>query len=60
MPTEGAPAETAANAYSIWTNFPDGLSSKENNKLMLQSFFASRRAAGDQRIGGVCASHVRK
>ena len=25
MPTEGAPAETAARAYSICTNFPDGL-----------------------------------
>lgn len=25
MPTEGAPAATAANAYSICTNFPDGL-----------------------------------
>lgn len=25
IPTEGAPAATAASAYSIWTNFPDGL-----------------------------------
>lgn len=25
IPTEGAPAATAANAYSICTSFPDGL-----------------------------------
>ena len=25
IPTEGAPAATAAKAYSICTNFPDGL-----------------------------------
>lgn len=25
MPTEGAPAATAAKAYSIWTSFPEGL-----------------------------------
>lgn len=25
IPTAGAPAETAANAYSICTNLPDGL-----------------------------------
>ena len=24
-PTDAAPDETAAKAYSIWTNFPDGL-----------------------------------
>ena len=28
MPTEGAPAPTAARAYSIWTSFPDGLKEK--------------------------------
>lgn len=25
MPTEGAPAATAARAYSIWTSLPEGL-----------------------------------
>lgn len=25
MPTEGAPAATAASAYSIWTSLPEGL-----------------------------------
>ena len=25
IPTEGAPAATAAKAYSIWTSFPEGL-----------------------------------
>ena len=25
IPTEGAPAATAANAYSIWTSLPEGL-----------------------------------
>lgn len=25
IPTDGAPADTAARAYSIWTSFPDGL-----------------------------------
>lgn len=28
IPTEGAPAATAAKAYSICTNFPDGLKNK--------------------------------
>lgn len=30
IPTEGAPAATAARAYSIWTNFPEGLKTKKN------------------------------
>ncbi len=25
IPTDGAPAATAWRAYSIWTNFPEGL-----------------------------------
>lgn len=29
IPTDGAPAATAANAYSICTNFPDGLRNGE-------------------------------
>ena len=28
MPTDAAPAATAAKAYSICTNFPEGLSSR--------------------------------
>jgi len=30
MPTEGAPPDTAANAYSSWTSFPEGLQTVEN------------------------------
>jgi len=25
IPTDAAPADTAANAYSIWTSLPEGL-----------------------------------
>ena len=30
MPTEDPPEATAANAYSIWTNLPDGLNYKDH------------------------------
>lgn len=35
MPTEGAPAATAARAYSICTSLPEGLQEKKtHNKLL--------------------------
>lgn len=35
IPTEGAPAATAAKAYSIWTNFPEGLKNEWHAKPQL-------------------------
>lgn len=29
IPTEGAPPDTAAKAYSSWTSFPEGLQTNE-------------------------------
>jgi hypothetical protein len=38
MPTDGAPAATAAKAYSICTNFPEGLQKHQYKiTLLLQS-----------------------
>lgn len=34
MPTDGAPEATAARAYSIWTNFPDGLQGMKQNRSL--------------------------
>lgn len=34
MPTEGAPAATAARAYSICTSLPEGLQEKKKHKLL--------------------------
>lgn len=38
IPTEGAPAATAAKAYSICTSFPEGLQkfNQNNNVLLLK------------------------
>lgn len=33
MPTEGAPAATAARAYSIWTSLPDGLQKETQSDI---------------------------
>lgn len=35
MPTEGAPAATAARAYSIWTSFPEGLQEETHGTPLL-------------------------
>ena len=37
IPTDGAPAATAARAYSIWTSFPEGLQNKQNNTIVIVS-----------------------
>ena len=37
IPTDGAPAATAARAYSIWTSFPEGLQHKQNNTIVIVS-----------------------
>lgn len=34
IPTEGAPDATAAKAYSICTNFPDGLRTDDKVELL--------------------------
>lgn len=35
MPTEGAPAATAARAYSIWTSLPEGLQEEKTQQATL-------------------------
>lgn len=35
MPTEGAPAATAARAYSIWTSLPEGLQEETHSTPLL-------------------------
>lgn len=35
MPTDGAPAPTAASAYSICTSFPDGLLKRNDTVILL-------------------------
>lgn len=35
MPTEGAPAATAARAYSIWTSLPEGLQEETHGAPLL-------------------------
>lgn len=37
MPTEGAPAATAARAYSIWTSLPEGLQRGETHEDAYQT-----------------------
>ena len=42
MPTDGAPAATAAKAYSICTNFPEGLKNTVSDYCLMsnEEFFS--------------------
>ena len=45
MPTDGAPAATAAKAYSICTNFPEGLKNtlRDNCLMPNEDFFSYKK-----------------